>query len=114
MSLRRLVNLRGVRLDDHAFGGDERARGLQLGHLFHFDQAHAAGGLQRKTRVVAERRDLDALFFGRFDHQRAGGRGDLPAVERERDCFLFRHAFVLARLASNHLGAVLYAHFPWR
>ncbi len=66
------VHLLGVGLYDHAFGGDERARGLQLGHLFHFDEAHAAGGLQRKARVIAERRDLDALFFGRFDDQRAG------------------------------------------
>jgi len=42
--LARFVNLLGVGLHDHAFGGHERARGLQLGHLFHFHQAHTASG----------------------------------------------------------------------
>ena len=38
------VNLIGVGLYDHALGGEERARSLQLGHLFHFHQAHTASG----------------------------------------------------------------------
>src|SRR5271154_5171068 len=91
--LTRFVNLLGVRLYDHAFGSDERARGLQLGHLFHFDQAHAACGLQREARVIAERRDFDALFLGRLEHQRAGRRDDRLAIQSESDLLLFRHAF---------------------
>ncbi len=87
MFLRAPCTCCGVGLHDHAIGRDQRAGGLQLRHFFHFDQAHAAGRLQRKARVVAEGRDFDALAFGRFDHQRARRRGDLPAVERECDGF---------------------------
>ena len=44
--LARLTDLLGVGADDHAFGRDQRAGGLQLGHFFHFHQTHAACGLQ--------------------------------------------------------------------
>ena len=87
------MNLLGVGFHDHAFGGDQCARGLQLRHFFYFDEAHAASGLQRKAGVVAERRDFDALFFGRFDYQRASGRDDRLAIQSESDLLLFRHAF---------------------
>ena len=89
--LARAMHLLGVGLDDHAFGRDQRAGGLQLGHLFHFDQAHAAGRLQRKAGVIAEGGDFDPLRLGRFDDERAGRRGDLPPVERKCDVFLFSH-----------------------
>ena len=69
--LARFVDLIGVGLHDHAVGGDQGAGGLQLGHLLDFHEAHAARGLQRKPRVVAERGDFDALALGRFDHERA-------------------------------------------
>ena len=38
-------HLRRFRADHHALGHGKRAGGHQLGHLFHFHQAHAAGGL---------------------------------------------------------------------
>ncbi len=82
-ALARLVHLRRIGVDHHAFGHRQRAAHLQLGRLFHFHQAHAASGLQREAIVVAERRNFDADRFGRVDHQRAGrGRYGL-AVDRE-------------------------------
>ena len=55
---------------------------LHLRHLFHFHQAHAAGGLQRVAFVIAERRNLDARAFGRFDHERArrGTSSSCPSI----------------------------------
>ena len=90
--LARFVDLVGGGLHHHAVGCDERAGGLQLGHFFDFDEAHAASGLQREAGVVAERRDFDALRFCRFDHKRAGVGGDWLAVDCEGDLFLFRHS----------------------
>src|SRR5581483_4566599 len=46
--------------DDHAVGDGDGAGRLHLRHLLDLDQAHAAGGLERETRVIAERRHLDA------------------------------------------------------
>src|SRR5690348_15040539 len=66
---------------NHAIGSDERAGGLQLRHFFDFDQAHAASGLERVARVIAERRDLDALGFGGFNYQSSGRGGHRPAVD---------------------------------
>src|SRR5262249_33477287 len=40
-----VAHLLGVRFDDHAFGGDQRARGLQLWKFLDFHQTHAARGL---------------------------------------------------------------------
>jgi len=81
------VDLLGRGFHDHAVGCDQRAGGLELRHFFDFDQAHAAGGLQREAGVVAERRDLDALCLGGFDHERAGSGRYLTPVDRERDLF---------------------------
>ena len=55
-----LRDVGGLGEDDHAFGDRCGAGGLELGHLFDADDAHAAGGLQREARVVAEGGDLDA------------------------------------------------------
>ncbi len=70
----------GLGCNDHAFGDRRGAGGLQLGHLFDADDAHAAGGLQRQARVVAERGDVDARGLAGFNQQRARGCGDLFAV----------------------------------
>jgi hypothetical protein len=72
MFLRAPCDLLRVGLHDHAVGSDERAGRLQLRHFFHFDEAHAAGRLQRQPGVVAEGGHFDALRLGRFDHERAG------------------------------------------
>ena len=69
----RLGHLRGFGAHHHALGHRQRAGGHHLGHLFHFHQAHAAGGLQREALVIAERRDLDAGRLGGVDHQGSGG-----------------------------------------
>ena len=83
--LARAVHLLGIRIHHHTFGCHQRARGLQLRHFFHFHQTHAAGGLKREVRVIAERRHFDALALGSFNHQRAGRRRHLLAVQCECD-----------------------------
>ena len=113
--LARLVDLSRVGSDDHAFGRDERARGLQLGHFFDFDQAHAAGRLQRQARVIAERRDFDALRLAPLRSQACRADGYRPVVDLERDLFLFRHSqFRSSTALRRSASADLYAHFPWR
>ena len=47
-----------------------------LGTFLDFDQAHAAGGLQRQAGVVAERRNFDAEAARRFDDQRSRRDGE--------------------------------------
>ena len=78
MSLRALCTCGGIGAHDHAFGSDQRAGGLQLGHFFDFHQAHAAGGLERQARVIAERRNFRADALGGFNHQRARERPARP------------------------------------
>ena len=80
-----LRHLRGFGPHDHAFGDGESASRHQLGHLLHFDEAHAAGGLQSESFVIAERRNLDADRLRGIDHQRSGGCLHFPAVDREFD-----------------------------
>ncbi len=89
--LARVMNLRRIGADDHAFGRDERAGRLQFGHFFDFDETHAARSLERKSLVVAERRDFHLHALGGIDHERAGGDGNFLLVDRERDLFLFGH-----------------------
>ncbi len=69
--------------DDHALGDRRGAGGLELGHLLNADDAHAAGGLERKAGVVAEGGNLDAAGAAGFNEQRARGRGELLAVDSE-------------------------------
>ena len=78
-----LGDLRSFGPDDHAFGDGERAACHQLGHLFDFDQAHAAGGLQRQAFPVAEGGDLDAGALGGVDDKRARGGFDGLSVDGE-------------------------------
>ena len=61
----------------------KRAADLQLGGLFDFHQAHAAGGLQREAVVIAEGGDFDAGLFGGVDDQRSRRRGNRLAVDCE-------------------------------
>ena len=79
----RLANFVGVGGDHHAFGDHRSAGGLQLRHLLDFHQAHAACALQRKIRVVAERRHFDAHGLAGFDQQRPRRRGDLLAIDSD-------------------------------
>ena len=76
-------HLRRFRAHHHALAHGKRASRHQLGHLLHFHQAHAAGGLQRETFVVAERRNFDAHGLGGVDHQGPRRRRHRPAVYRE-------------------------------
>src|SRR6185503_4672049 len=77
------ANLFGVGLNHHALPDRQRTRHLHLGHLFHFHQTHAAGGLQRIAFVIAERRDFDTVALGGFDHQRSRRRFEFTAVDCE-------------------------------
>ena len=81
--LARLRDLRAFGGDDHALGDRRGAGGLQLGHLLDADDAHAAGGLERKAGVVAEGGNLDAVGAAGFNEQRARGCGELLAVDSE-------------------------------
>jgi hypothetical protein len=56
---------------DLAFGDRGGAGGLELGHFFLADDAHAAGGLQAEAGIVAEGGDLDAGFAAGIDEQGA-------------------------------------------
>ena len=67
--------------DDHAFGYRGGAGGLQLGHFFQADQAHAASCLQREAGVVAKLGDGDAGLAAGLDQQSACGCGELFAVD---------------------------------
>ena len=83
---RGLAGLRDLgcfRLHDHAFGNRRGAGSLQLGHFLDADDTHAAGSLQRKARVVAERGDLDAGGLAGVDEQGARRGGELLAVYGE-------------------------------
>ncbi len=95
-----LRDLRGLGLDDHAFGDRGGAGGLELGHLLDADDAHAAGGLQREPGVVAEGGDLDAGGFAGIDEQRARGGGELFAVYCELYVW---HLNPLLRLLDQNL-----------
>ncbi len=74
-------HLCGVGMDYHAVADGQRTRHLQLRHFFHFHETHSAGSLKGVAFVVAERRNLDARAFGRFDDKGAGRRFELPAVD---------------------------------
>src|SRR5262249_40043791 len=63
-----LRDLRRLRAHHHTLADRQRTCRHQLGHLFHFDQAHAARRLQRQPLVIAERGNLDAHRLRRIDH----------------------------------------------
>ena len=67
----------------HAFGRHGAARGLELRHLFDFDQAHAAVRIRLEFRMVAEVRNHHADPASGFDHQGAFRHGDGNAVDRQ-------------------------------
>jgi hypothetical protein len=67
----------------HAFGDGGGAGGLQLGDLLDAHDAHAAGGLQGESGIVAERGNLDARGAAGFNEQSARGRGHLLAVDSQ-------------------------------
>src|SRR5271165_1031508 len=81
--LSRLLNLVALGGDDHALGDRSGARGLQLGHLLDFHQAHAAGPLERQAGVVAEGRHLDARALAGLNEERSRGNGEFLAVNSE-------------------------------
>ena len=93
----RFVHLRRIRAHHHAVHGYQRARGLQLGRLLDFDETHAAGGLQRETPVIAERRHLDALLPRRFNDQSSGRHRQFAVVELELYFCSFRHVLEIIR-----------------
>src|ERR1700722_5377631 len=82
-ALARLVHLRAVGTDDHAFAHHGGAGGLQLGHFFHLHQAHATRALQRQVRVVAKGRHLDARTLAGLNEQRSHRSRELLAVHCE-------------------------------
>jgi hypothetical protein len=74
-----------VRRDDHPVGDPRRAGGKRTRRALDAHDAHAAAAVGIELVVVAERGDEDTVARGRMDEQLALGRGDLAAVERERD-----------------------------
>src|SRR3984957_3503007 len=109
--LARFVNLRCVGFYNHAFHRHQRARRLQLRRFFHFNQTHPASRLQRKPRVVAERRNLYASGLRRFEHKCARRRSDFLVVDCKRDLFYFRHGVYEA---PTIISAGLNEHLPRR
>ena len=81
---------RSMGIVDHARGGAHThalvdrsaAGGLELRHLFDFDQAHAAVGVRFELGVVAEMWNHDADTPGGFDHQGAFRNLDGHSIDR--------------------------------
>ena len=90
--LPRLVDFLRVGRDHHAVRDHRRTRGLQLGHFLHFHQAHATRALQRKVRVIAERRHFNARGLARLNQKRSRRGGQALAINCE--CYV-RH-FVIS------------------
>ena len=89
-----VVHAGGLGVDDHAVLDRRRARGLELRDALDLDQAHAAGADRlAELGLVTEDGDLDVAVLGGVDQHRVLRRGDLPAVDRERD---------VARLRAGH------------
>ena len=82
---------RRVRRDDHPFGDAGRAGGQRPRRALDADDAHPAAAVGVELVVVAEGRDEDVVPGERVDEQLALGRGDLAAVECERDHRLHSH-----------------------
>ena len=114
MYLRAWRHLRRFGAHHHAFGHRQRAAVMQLGHLLHFHQAHAAGGLQREALVIAERRNLDAHRFGGIDHQRSGRGLDRLPVDRQfyQISHLHRHHLVCVLVRARLAVQVLFELVP--
>ncbi len=102
-----LADLVGVGANDHAFGRHESACRLQLRRLFDFDEAHAAGGLEREAGVVAEGRDFRAEPARGFNDQRAWRDLNFAVVHLQLDEFLVCHEF-LARPFAFSLSTWFY------
>ena len=102
-----LLDLRRIRANDHAFCGSESASRLQLGHFFHFNEAHAARGLQRKARVIAERRNFRRDLLGGFDDQLAGRNLKFAVVDFYFYELLFSHDPVYRAPSNSSLLALL-------
>src|ERR1019366_1309810 len=90
-----------------AFGGDHQAlsywsgaRGLQLGHLLDFHQAHAAGALQRQAGGIAERRHLDARALAGLNEECPRGNREFLAVDSKGYISHDKTAFRLSLFAS--------------
>src|SRR4051794_21510514 len=98
----------GLGVDDHAVLDRRRARGLELRDALDLDEAHAAGADRRaELGLVAEDRDLDVAVLGAVDEHDVLRRGDLEAVDRERDLALgrARHRYATAPWISASGGA---------
>ena len=80
-----LFNFLTLRCNYHAVSADDRAGGLQLGHLLNAHQTHATRCLQREIGVVAERGDIEALFAADVDQTRAFRHLKVFAVDGDFD-----------------------------
>jgi hypothetical protein len=69
--------------DVHALGDHRRASGLQLGHLFDLDHAHAACALEREAGVIAKRGHFDARGFAGLDQQSSRGSGQFLSIDNQ-------------------------------
>ena len=94
----RLADLLGVRVDNHAVDGHQRACGLQLWRFLDFHEAHAARCLKRKPRVVAKRRHFRPDAPRRFNDQRALRHLHFAVVNLQLDEFQVWHGSLLRSL----------------
>jgi hypothetical protein len=105
--LARLPDFIGVCGYYHAVSDRDGAGGLELGHFLDTHQAHAAGGLQRKARVIAKRGNLNAYGFAGLDEKRARGRSDALSINRYRDILYFGHDFLKPNITFQPFGDLL-------
>ena len=73
--------------DAHALGDRCAAGRLELGHLFHFHQTHAAVGVRLELGVIAEVRNHRANTPRGLDQQRAFRHTDGVPIDRHPNCF---------------------------
>ena len=95
--LARLRNLGRFSNEYLALRDGRGAGGLQLGYFILAHDAHAAGGLQREARIVAEGRNFDARFAASVNEKRSRRSGEFLAVDCEGDV---GHLSYAARTAS--------------
>src|SRR5437762_2221589 len=77
----RFFNFLALSSYDHPVSADDRAGGLQFGHLLDAYQAHAAGSLQCEVGVIAERWDVKLLIAADIDEPSAFGHCKLFTVD---------------------------------
>ena len=97
--------------DDHPLGERGRAGGEKFGVLLGLDEADAACAAWRQCRMIAERRDVDAVGPGRLEDRGPGFRRDRLPVYHGGD-HVFHHGSVSFFRYSRYRAARAHIEKP--